>query len=148
MKRKKLKTQINSLLKNTLGIQIYRVNKQQPEKEKVQLKMKYVHDPAYSFMSNPAYQEKLILELSQVADNFLSHKYFPSGSESNSTQIIQEFFEVYRNREKTDNTHGSGFHNAFWLIFYRQDPKSRSNCRKWRLERSYLMVIVPSLPGC
>ena len=141
MKRKKIKTQINSLLKNTLGIQIYRVNKQQPEKEKAQLKMKYVHDPAYSFMSNPAYQEKLILELSQVADNFLAHNFFPSGSESNSTQIIQEFFDVYRNREKTDNTHGSGFHNAFWLYFIARvlDPEVIVESGVWKGHISWLL---------
>ena len=141
MRRKKIKTLINSFLKNTLGIQIYRVKKQQPEKEKAQLKMKYVHDPAYSYMINPAYQEKLIRELSHVADIFLANNFFPNASNTNTTQLIQEFFELYRNREKTDNTHGSGFHNAFWLYFIARilNPELVVESGVWKGHSSWLL---------
>jgi len=147
MKRKKIKTVINSVLKNTLGIQIYRVKKQQPEKEKAQLKMKYVHDPAYSYMINPSYQEKLIRELSQVADIFLANNFFPNASNSNTTQLIQEFFELYRNREKTDNTHGSGFHNAFWLYVISRtlNPELIVESGVWKGHSSWL--LTKACPG-
>lgn len=111
----KLKKLIQSLLKNLLGIQIYRVKKDVPEKEKPQLKMKYVHDPAYSYMIQPIYQEKLYLELAGVVDSFLSNDFFPNAADGNTTNIVRDFFDIYRGREKKDNTHGSGFHNAFWL---------------------------------
>ena len=111
----KLKKLIQSLLKNLLGIQIYRVKKDIPDKEKPQLKMKYVHDPAYSYMIEPVYQERLHLELAGVVDSFLSNDFFPNAANNNSLNIVRDFFEIYRSREKKDNTHGSGFHNAFWL---------------------------------
>ena len=137
----RIKEQIQSFLKNVLGIQIYRVKKQ-PEKEKAQLKMTYVHDPAYSYMINPAYQEKLILELSQVADKFLAQKFFLNASDTTSTKIIREFFELYRNREKTDNSHGSGFHNAFWLYFIARvlNPELIIESGVWRGHSSWLFT--------
>jgi hypothetical protein len=110
-----MKKLIQYFLKNILGIQIYRVKKEVPQKEKPQLKMNYSHDPAYSYMIEPAYQEKLYLELAGVIETFLSNKFFPFSADGNTTAIVRDFFEIYRSREKTDNTHGSGFHNAFWL---------------------------------
>ena len=111
----KLKKLIQSLLKNLFGVQIYRVKNKTPKKEKPQLKMKYIHDPAYSHMLEPGLQEKLDLELAQVVDTFLDEDHFPNSANASPLEIVQDFFEIYRHREKTENTHGSGFHNAFWL---------------------------------
>ncbi len=110
-----LKKIIQSFLKNVLGIQIYRVKKTPVKDDKPQLKMIYVHDPAYSYMPQPAYQEELHRELAGIADSFLSSNLYPNASTTDTLTLVRDFFELYSHREKTDNTHGSGFHNAFWL---------------------------------
>ena len=138
----KIKKLLQSLLKNLFGIQVYRVNKKSPEKEKPKLKMKYVHDPAYSYMIQPALQEKLNLELAQVVDTFLSQDFFPNASGSDSLQIVRDFFDLYRHREKTENTHGSGFHNAFWLyvIARIQNPELIVESGVWKGHSSWLLA--------
>ncbi len=110
-----LKKIIKSLFKNIFGVQITRVNKIKPKKEEPNLKMKYVHDPAYSYMTNPVYKDMLIGELCQTADDFFAHNYFSVDSNFNIDKIINDFFVLYQGRGQTDNTHGSGFHNAFWM---------------------------------
>jgi hypothetical protein len=139
--KKKIKQIIQSLLKNVLGIQIYRVKKKTPDEEKPQLKMKYVHDPAYSYMALPEHQERLNAELAQVVDGFLANNFFPNASGTSSLQIVRDFFAIYRHREKTDNTHGSGFHNAFWLYTISRilDPELIVESGVWKGHASWLM---------
>jgi len=110
-----LKKIIKSFLKNIFGVQITRVNKIQPKKEEPNIKMKYIHDPAYSYMTNPVYKDMLIDELCQTAADFFAHNYFSVDSNFNIDKIINDFFVLYQGRGQTDNTHGSGFHNAFWM---------------------------------
>jgi len=137
----KLKNLIKSFLKKVLGIQIFRVKKQPLVKEKPQLKMIYVHDPSTSFMKDPVYQDELILELSGVADTFLVNDYFPAPTGFSSSDVIRDFFEIYKNREKTDNTQGSGFHNAFWLYFIArlQNPDLIVESGVWKGHSSWLL---------
>ena len=73
--KSKIKGFIQTFLKNVLGIQIYRVKKALPEPDKPQLKMQFVHDPAYSYMILPEHQEKLYIELAQVVDDFSSLEF-------------------------------------------------------------------------
>ena len=110
-----LKEFIKSKLKNIMGIQISRVKKIPPKKEGPQVKMRSVHDPVYSYMINPVYRDMLIDELCQTADIFFAHNYFSVDSNFNLDKIIREFFVLYQGRGHTENTHGSGFHNAFWI---------------------------------
>lgn len=110
-----LKEFIKSILKNILGIQISRVKKIPPKKEEPQVKMRSVHDPVYSYMINPVYRDMLIDELCQTADKFFAHNYFSINSNFNLDKIIREFFVLYQGRGHTENTHGSGFHNSFWI---------------------------------
>ena len=110
-----LKEFIRSILKNIFGIQITKVNKLPPKKEVLKVKMKSVHDPVYSYMINPVYKDMLIDELCQTADIFFARNYFSVDSNFNLDKMIHEFFVLYQGRGKTDNTHGSGFHNAFWM---------------------------------
>ncbi len=77
--------------------------------------MKYIHDPVYSYMINPVYRDMLIDELRQTADGFFALNYFSVDSSFNLDKIIREFFVLYQGRGHTENTHGSGFHNAFWI---------------------------------
>ena len=114
----KLKGLIKTLLNNIFGIQIIRTVDHIQENEQPKFKMKYVHDPAYSYMLNPEYQDLLIDELAQYADSFFSIRFFDLDSNFNSKVLIRDFFEVYQGRTLTDNTHGSGFHNAFWIYLF------------------------------
>ena len=114
----KLKGLIKTLLNNIFGIQIIRTKNLLQENEQPKFKMKYVHDPAYSYMLNPEYQDLLIDDLAQFADSFFGHRFFDLDSNFNSKALIRDFFEVYQNRTLTDNTHGSGFHNAFWIYLF------------------------------
>jgi len=113
-----LKEFIKSILKNTLGIQISKVKKPPPKEEGPQVKMNYVHDPAYSYMTNLVYRDMLIDELCLTADAFFAHNYFSLDSNFNLDKLIREFFVLYQDRSQTDNTHGSGFHNAFWIYLF------------------------------
>ena len=113
----KVKELLKKTLKNTFGIQITRVKKIPPSKDKPALKMKYVQDPAYSYMSDPLYQDLLLKELADLADEFRNLNLIPANTVDSSHKIVKDFFSTYTSREKTDNTHGSGFHNAFWLYF-------------------------------
>jgi hypothetical protein len=111
----KIKSIIKSFLKNVLGIQITRVAKSVSQKEKPKPKMIYVHDPASSYMTHPAYQDLLIDDLAQRSKPFFAQNYFTPDADFNLTACIRDFFDLYQGRALTDNTHGSGFHNAFWI---------------------------------
>lgn len=110
----KLKGWITTLLRRLFGIKIV-IIKNIPQEEQSKYKKKYVHDPAYSYMVSPSHKEMLIEELREYADNFFNYGYFSSGSEINTDSLIRDFFDIYCGRKLTDNTHGSGFHNSFWI---------------------------------
>jgi hypothetical protein len=113
-----IKGLIKNLLNKIFGIQVIRTKKSPQEMEQPKLKMKYVHDPAYSYMLKPAHQDLLIDELAKYANDFLAHNYFDPDSNFNPETTVRDFFELYQSRVLTDNTHGSGFHNAFWIFFF------------------------------
>ena len=137
----KFKEFIKSLLKNVLGIQILRVKKIPPKKEKPKLKMKYVHDPASSYMLNSAYQKMLIDDLSQVTEDFFAHNYFSLDSNFSAKNCVVDFFDVYRGRALRDNTHGSGFHNAFWLYLFARalNPTLIVESGVWKAHTTWLL---------
>ena len=54
---------IRTILKKVFGIQILRIQNIPEKKPETKTKMKYVHDPAFSYMKTPAYKEMLINEL-------------------------------------------------------------------------------------
>lgn len=110
-----IKDFIRSSIERVFNIQITRVKKASPDEKKPPLKTVTVHDPKFSYMPQPAYREKLHSELSDIADSFLSQNYYPIEPGYSTKTIIRDFFELYSGREKTENTQGSGFHNAFWL---------------------------------
>jgi len=99
-----MKKLIQSFLKNILGIQILRVKKEGPQKEKPQLKMNYSHDPAYSYMIEPAYQEKLYLELAGVIETFLSNKFFPFSADVTKARDLLNWDPVVPLREGIEKT--------------------------------------------
>jgi hypothetical protein len=138
--KSKIKELIISFLKNVLGIQVQRVKKNPPQREKPKLKMIFSHDPAFSHMVDQKYQDQLLNELAQIADEFRQKGYLPSLSAASSISIVEDFFRIYSHREKTDNTHGSGFHNAFWLYIIAriQDPELIVESGVWRGHTSWL----------
>jgi hypothetical protein len=137
----KLKELIKSFLKNVLGIQLVRVRKIPPEKQKPALKMKYVHDPASSYMIDPIYQDMLLDELSLVAESFKQLNILPINIDTSTRTIIEDFFNIYTYRSKTDNTHGSGFHNAFWIYYITRllDPMLIVESGVWKGHTSWLL---------
>jgi hypothetical protein len=114
----KIKDLIKTILHKVFGIQILRTKNIPEKKSDPKTKMKYVHDPAFSYMKSPAYKEMLIEELTVYGNQFFSKDHFSPGSTPNITSLINDFFELYINRSLTDNTHGSGFHNAFWIYLF------------------------------
>lgn len=136
-----IKKLIQSFLKNTLGIQVHRVKKESSKPEKPKLKMRFDQDPAFSYMKDQVYRDRLNAELAQIGDTFRSKKLLPSYSNSSSLSIVNDFFQIYSSRELTDNTHGSGFHNAFWLYFIARffDPKLIIESGVWKGHSSWLL---------
>jgi hypothetical protein len=139
--KSRVKELIKSFLKNVLGIQISRVRKVPPQKEKPSLKMNFVHDPAYSFMPDQSLRDQLIDELTQAADTLRSKDFFPADPKPGTRSIVKDFFDIYSSREKTDNTHGSGFHNAFWIYFITRlmDPELIVESGVWKGHTSWLI---------
>jgi hypothetical protein len=137
----RIKEIIKSLLKNVLGIQILRVKNIPAVKEKPKLKMKYVHDPATSYMINPVYQDMLVADLSRCAEDFFSHNYFPLDPGFIVKDRVAEFFEIYCGRTLTDNTHGSGFHNAFWIYLFAKaiNPALIVESGVWKAHTTWLL---------
>ncbi len=133
---------IKTVLRTVFGIQILRVKNIPPKSEKPQLKMKYVHDPAYSYMIDQKYKDRLVEELSLVADEFRKKQYIPSFSNASSLSIVDDFFRIYSNRKLTENTHGSGFHNAFWLYYITRilDPDLIVESGVWKGHTSWLLA--------
>ncbi len=140
--RTRFKEFIKTALRAVFGIQILRVKNIPPKSEKPQLKMKYVHDPAYSYMIDQKYKDRLVKELSLVADEFRKKQYIPSFSNASSLSIVDDFFKMYSNRELTENTHGSGFHNAFWLYYIARflNPDLIVESGVWKGHTSWLLA--------
>lgn len=140
----RIKELIKSFLKNVLGIQIHRVKKIQPKKEEPALKLKYVHDPAFSYMVDEVYKTQLIEELAEIADKFRATSPIPSYTKATSIEIITDFFRIYTSRKLTDNTHGSGFHNSFWLYYLSRmiDPTLIVESGVWKGHSSWLMATA------
>jgi hypothetical protein len=139
--KSKIKELIKSFLNNVLGIQIHLVKNIPPKKDKPDLKMKYVHDPVYSYMVDQEYKDRLVTELANVVDEVRAFNYFPQITKNSSKDIVDDFFRVYTSREKTDNTHGSGFHNAFWLYTIARvlDPELIVESGVWKGHTSWLL---------
>jgi len=137
----RIKKLIQSFLKNTLGIQIHRVKAKSSQAEKPKLKMRYEQDPAFSYMEDPVYQDRLMQELAQIGDSFRNKGSLPSYSDSSSLSIVKDFFRIYSSRKLTDNTHGSGFHNAFWLYFIARffNPELIVESGVWKGHSSWLL---------
>lgn len=138
----RLKDYFKTFLRIVFGIQILRVKNIPPKGDKLKRKMKYVHDPAYSFMVDQEYKDRLVKELSLVADDFRNKQYLPSISNASSLSIVDDFFNVYSNRNLTENTHGSGFHNAFWLYYIARvlDPELVVESGVWKGHTSWLFT--------
>jgi hypothetical protein len=139
--KSKIKELLKTILRNIFGIQITRIKKP-PQKEPTQKsKMKYVHDPAFSYMKSPDYQRMLIDELSRTADDFFSLNYVPSISKLDPQRLVSDFFETFSTRILTDNTHGSGFHNAFWIYLFARvmDPELIVESGVWKAHTTWLL---------
>jgi hypothetical protein len=138
----KFKEFIKSILEKILGIQVTRIQKTPPLDEKPDLKMKFVHDPAYSYMVDKIYQDRLIKELAEIADEFRKRSFLPPNTLESSQNIVEDFFQIYSTRSQTDNTHGSGFHNAFWLYFIARilNPKLIIESGVWKGHTSWLFL--------
>jgi len=113
--KKYIKSIINGILKH-FGLKLIWAKPAQKKKTKPDLKMEYVHDPAYSYMKEKSHREKLNAELAIYAETFFSGKKLSTGEELSIRDHIADFFTLYTKRKFTDNTSGSGFHNAFWLF--------------------------------
>ncbi len=111
----RIKSLLKKFLKNVLKIKVERIPPAKPEKKDPPLKMKFVHDPASSYMVEEKYQTMLQEELAGIAEAFFNQEFFPVREDFRTTEAVQQFFELYSNRPHRDNTHGSGFHNAFWM---------------------------------
>jgi hypothetical protein len=140
-----MKTRLRELLKsfcrNVLGIQIKRVKNKPPKTDLPALKMECVHDPVYSYMVDQEYKDRLIHELAEIADDFRASDTIPSHTNTPSLDIITDFFRIYTSRKHTDNTHGSGFHNSFWLYYLARvlDPELIVESGVWKGHSSWLM---------
>ena len=138
---KEITNLINKVLNRIFGIQIIKTKNLPKQKNEPKSKMKFVHDPVYSHMISPNLQEMLVEELTEYADQFFSLNYFPSPPKSEITTFISDFFELYTNRRLTDNTHGSGFHNAFWIYLFARvlDPELIVESGVWKAHTTWLL---------
>ncbi len=137
----KLKDLIKTILRKVFGIQILKVNNDPEKKTEQKTKMKFVHDPAFSFMKTPKYRDMLFKELAAYADQFFSNNHFASGTTFHPTNLVNDFFDVYTKRSLTDNTHGSGFHNAFWIYLFARvfDPELIVESGVWKAHTTWLL---------
>lgn len=114
-----MKKLIKSFINGTLGLFDLKLVREKPKHKKGSapaIKMKHVHDPAFSYMNNNRYQDMLFDELREYAAPFFSKSVIDIDDQFNIKEQIIEFFNTYTKRKYTDNTSGSGFHNAFWLF--------------------------------
>lgn len=112
---------LKNIIKKFLRLVGYKLGKIQPAKKdqnKPALKIRHVHDPAYSYTKKETYRQNLYEELAEIARGFFSDDIFHMNPELNLQNEIKSFFSLYRKRKYTDNTSGSGFHNAFWLFLF------------------------------
>lgn len=132
---------INSFLRKLLGIQIIKVNKKPKKSQQPKFRSKYLHDPVYSYMISPVYKMMLIDDLTQIAEGFfLSGEIFQIETPP-LKPIIEDFFKIYTDRKLTDNTHGSGFHNAFWIFLFSRilDPNLIVESGVWKAHTTWLL---------
>jgi len=139
--KSKLIDLIKTILKNVFGIQVLRIKNISENKSEPKTKMDYVHDPAFSYMKTPAYKELLIKELADYGNQFFSNDYFTSAESPDLPVLINDFFELYINRSLTDNTHGSGFHNAFWIYLFARilNPDLIVESGVWKAHTTWLL---------
>lgn len=137
--KKLIKKIINGALR-TLGLKIVRIKPPEEKANKPALKMKYVHDPSYSYMVNKQYREALFRELANIAESFFAEGGVPVPQGFSIKETIGEFFRIYRQREFTDNTSGSGFHNAFWIFLFCRalDPELIVESGVWKGHSTWL----------
>ena len=132
---------INSCLRRLFGIQINRVKKTPSKIQPPKRKSIYLHDPAYSYMHSSTYTEMLIDELTQIAEDFFSSVKIHKGSPPDIKQVTEDFYGLYKNRSLTDNTHGSGFHNAFWIFLFARvmNPELIVESGVWKAHTTWLL---------
>lgn len=114
-------TLIKNILKSIFrlfGFKLIKIQIPKTEQSQPELKMKYVHDPATSYMIDSDLQNRLYSELADTADMYFRTIAAHPASSQDFYELIKEFFEIFRDRPQKDNTHGSGFHNAFWIYLY------------------------------
>jgi hypothetical protein len=138
---KKITDLINKILNRIFGIQIIKTKNLPKKKPEPKSKMKFVHDPVYSHMTSSIYREMLIEELAGYADQFFSLDLFPSSMQADTKSLISDFFNMYTNRNLTDNTHGSGFHNAFWIYLFARilNPELIVESGVWKAHTTWLL---------
>jgi hypothetical protein len=92
-------------------------------------------------MISPVYKMMLIDDLTQIAEGFfLSGEIFQIETLP-LKPIIEDFFKIYTDRKLTDNTHGSGFHNAFWIFLFSRilDPNLIVESGVWKAHTTWLL---------
>ena len=135
MLRVQFKNVINSFLK-PLGAEITRIGSASG------IKTQQAHDPSCSFMQEEKLRNMLINELSEIARIFFSERL--NGimrSKLNYTLEVEKFMTLYSSRPLTENTGGSGFHNAFWLwLFVRSlNPNLIVESGVWKGHTTWLL---------
>jgi hypothetical protein len=132
---------INKYLKRLFGIQIIKVKKKPKKIQQTKFKSIYLHDPAYSYMRSTKYTMMLIDDLTQIAEGFFSSVEINKVSTPALKPIIEDFYELYKDRRLTDNTHGSGFHNAFWIFLFARvlDPELIVESGVWKAHTTWLL---------
>ena len=90
-----IKGLINNLLNKIFGIQVIRTKKSPQEMEQPKLKMKYVHDPAYSYMLKPAHQDLLIDELAKYAKEHPEISLQPDDDSSFRQEAMKDVDKLY-----------------------------------------------------
>ena len=102
----------NSVLR-PLGAEIVRSGRTTP----VQTLSAPRHDPSSRYMQTNGLRELLVDELVQVARNFFAERIPDVAPKSFDFRgEVENFLNVYCQREHQDNVGGSGFHNSFWIF--------------------------------
>ncbi len=139
-----IKKFIKNIIKATLEVFGFKLVKIKPPKNNTgqpALKMKHIHDPSYSFMVDSTYQKMLYDELLEYAEHFFSADYLEVKDKCSMRKNIADFFNIYSSRKYTDNTSGSGFHNAFWIFLFcrTMDPNLIVESGVWKGHTTWLM---------
>ena len=101
----------------------------------------HVHDPQYSYTTDPLLKNKLSEELSAIARPFLkSHFAGLIDPVSFSPEQITKFITLFADRPYYNNTGGSGFHNSFWIYLFSSafQPDLIVECGVWKGHTSWL----------